>query len=876
MKKTMHGWRSLATAVACGALAACGGGGGGGQDASGNAAFNAPPVLSGTPPTQARVGEEYTFDPVASDPDGDVLTFRIANRPAWATFSPTTGRLRGTPGAGVQPTYPDIEISVTDGQHVVALPAFKLDVEIPPPPNTPPSIGGTPPASVVAGNTYSFTPEASDPDAQALFFSVTNLPAWAQFDTVTGRMSGTPSAAQVGIYTDIGISVSDGEAETMLAAFDVEVTSGTTPGPTNRAPTIAGTPPAAVTAGQAYSFRPTASDPDGQALTFSISGKPSWAVFDVATGELRGTPGAAAVGQTGDIVIRVTDGAASDSLPAFRITVLAANNPPQISGTPATRVTAGQSYDFRPTASDPDGNTLSFAIVNKPAWASFSTTTGRLTGTPVATDVKTYSNVSITVSDGAAQATLAPFSIQVVAANVDPTISGTPATSVTAGQSYSFTPSATDPDAGQTLTYSITGKPAWATFSTSTGRLSGTPGGGSVGSHAGITISVSDGTAAASLPAFAIEVLNAPPTIAGSPPATVTAGQPYTFAPSAGNPDGGQTLTYAVSGKPTWANFSTTTGQLTGTPSAAQVGTYPGILISVSDGRDSAVLPAFAIEVLSVPNVAPQITGTPATSVTAGQAYSFTPTATDPDAGQTLTFSIAGKPRWATFSTATGRLSGTPASTDVGTYAGIVISVSDGRDSDSLPAFAITVAAPPNAAPRISGTPPTTVTAGQAYSFTPTATDADAGQTLTFSIAGKPAWASFSTTTGRLSGTPDSTYVGTSAPITITVSDGTASASLPAFTITVAAPPTTGSATLSWTAPTLNEDGSPLTNLQGYRIYYGTSSSNLSQVLEIPDGGIRSAVVEDLAPATWYFALKAYNTSGVESSFSNVASKTIQ
>jgi hypothetical protein len=146
---------------------------------------------------------------------------------------------------------------------------------------------------------------------------------------------------------------------------------------------------------------------------------------------------------------------------------------------------------------------------------------------------------------------------------------------------------------------------------------------------------------------------------------------------------------------------------------------------------------------------------------------------------------------------------------------------------------------------------------------------------MTFSITGKPAWANFSTTTGRLSGTPGSTSVGTHGPIVITVSDGTASATLPAFSITVTAPQT-GSATLSWTAPTLNEDGSPLTDLRGYRIYYGTSSSNLSQVLEIPGGTITSAVVEDLTPATWYFALKAYNASGVESSYSNVASKTIQ
>lgn len=101
-----------------------------------------------------------------------------------------------------------------------------------------------------------------------------------------------------------------------------------TPSPTppaNRAPTITGTPPASVTAGQAYSFQPTASDPDGQALTFSITGKPAWAAFDAATGRLSGTPAPTDAGMTPGIVISVSDGQASASLPPFSISVIVAS-----------------------------------------------------------------------------------------------------------------------------------------------------------------------------------------------------------------------------------------------------------------------------------------------------------------------------------------------------------------------------------------------------------------------------------------------------------------------------------------------------------------------------------------------------------------------
>jgi hypothetical protein len=177
----------------------------------------------------------------------------------------------------------------------------------------------------------------------------------------------------------------------------------------------------------------------------------------------------------------------------------------------------------------------------------------------------------------------------------------------------------------------------------------------------------------------------------------------------------------------------------------------------------------------------------------------------------------------------------------------------------------------PNQAPTIAGTPTAQVLVGVSYSFQPTANDAD-GNTLTFSISGKPSWATFSTSTGLLSGTPAAGDVGTTSNIVITVSDGTTQTSLAAFSVTVVAV-ATGSATLSWTPPTQNTDGSPL-DLAGYRVYWGTNRNNLSNSAAV-DKGLATYVVTDLTPATWYFAVTALSSSGVESSRSNVASKTL-
>lgn len=283
-------------------------------------------------------------------------------------------------------------------------------------------------------------------------------------------------------------------------------------------------------------------------------------------------------------------------------------------------------------------------------------------------------------------------------------------------------------------------------------------------------------------------------------------------------------------------------------------------------------------------NTAPVISGTPATSVQATTAYSFTPTASDAQ-NNTLRFYISNKPAWASFSSSTGRLTGTPASTQAGTYSNIAIRVTDGYLTAALPSFSVTVTAaatatPVNTAPVISGAPPTSVTAGSAYAFAPKASDAD-GNMLAFSVSNKPAWAVFSTASGSLTGNPTSTQAGSYSGIAISVSDGTVAAALPAFGITVTAPaptpaPATGNATLSWSPPSQNTDGSALTNLTGFKVHHGTSAGSLNDVVQIQGAASTNYTFSQLASGTHYFAVSAYTSSGVESALSPVGSKIIQ
>ncbi|WP_127346661.1 Ig-like domain-containing protein [Pseudidiomarina mangrovi] len=284
-----------------------------------------------------------------------------------------------------------------------------------------------------------------------------------------------------------------------------------------------------------------------------------------------------------------------DELFVFRF-----NSEPVISGTPRLTVLQDQAYSFTPTVTDPDPQPqLTFSITNKPSWAAFDTSNGSLTGTPGNADVGEYTAITISVSDGQYSSTLAAFNLTVLNVNDAPTITGTPATSVLQDALYSFTPQATDIDVGAQLSFSISNKPSWASFDSTTGRLSGTPRNADVGDYSAIGISVSDGELSAALPPFAIQVVNVndAPVITGEPPTIAMTRVAYSYIVQANDIDADDQLTFYAENLPEWLTLNSFSGLLQGTPSDAQAGEYIGIVVGVSDGELSAELPAFSINV---------------------------------------------------------------------------------------------------------------------------------------------------------------------------------------------------------------------------------------------------------------------------------------
>jgi hypothetical protein len=174
-----------------------------------------------------------------------------------------------------------------------------------------------------------------------------------------------------------------------------------------------------------------------------------------------------------------------------------------------------------------------------------------------------------------------------------------------------------------------------------------------------------------------------------------------------------------------------------------------------------------------------------------------------------------------------------------------------------------------NHAPTISGVPAPGITSGQAYSFVPTAADAD-HDALQFSISSKPSWATFDVTTGKLYGVPGSASLGSYEEIEISVSDGKVVTKLPQFAIVVSpAAATTRSVHVTWQAPTLNTDGSALTDLKGYRIVYGTQPGVYTNSVPVNGTGLVDYTIENLQTGKkYYVSMVAVNAAGAESDYS--------
>ncbi len=253
----------------------------------------------------------------------------------------------------------------------------------------------------------------------------------------------------------------------------------------NRAPTL--TQPANQTSaeGSAVSLALTASDPDGNALTYSATGLPGGLAINATSGLICGTPTFTSAG-TYSVAATVSDGSLSQSR-TFSWTITNTNRAPSLTQ-PANQTGAtGTAASLSLTASDPDGTAVTFTATGLPPGLAINATSGVISGTP--TQAGTYS-VTATATDGSLSQSRT-FAWTITSGNRPPVVAQPADQTTAADTDVTLQISASDPD-GTAVAYQATGLPPALTINASTGLISGRVIASSAGVHS-VTVTVSDG-----------------------------------------------------------------------------------------------------------------------------------------------------------------------------------------------------------------------------------------------------------------------------------------------------------------------------------------------------------------------------------------------
>jgi len=333
---------------------------------------NTAPVITSTPVLQASIGEPWSYLIEAEDAEGHALSYALVSGPAGLSLAADAGYARWTPTAiGTA----SVEVRVTDERGASTTQSFQIQVTSTP--NRAPVFDSVPQGIAYVGETWTYAVQISDPDGDTVQLALNAAPSALVFEPTQRVLRYTPSAQDIGTQF-IELEANDGRGGNSQQRIQLPVVQVV---PGSQAPSLSGSPVTSAMVGITYSYQPTASDPDGDSLLFSLSTSPAGAQIDPASGALTWTPRVAQLGAQ-DFVLRVDDGRGGWATQSFSVDVQPNNNAtPVITSLPGTQGKSGREYRYNVIASDADGDALSYSLSDAPAGMQISSD-GRITWTP--------------------------------------------------------------------------------------------------------------------------------------------------------------------------------------------------------------------------------------------------------------------------------------------------------------------------------------------------------------------------------------------------------------------------------------------------------------------------------------------------------------
>jgi len=674
------------------------------------------------------------------------------------------------------------------------------------------------------------------------------------YNGATITINGTPTVPVA--TTNYTISFTDASGLTANASFSLTVNSNQTPLTATSAVTGNKILTQGVSAGVGGFATVTASG-GSSPLTYSVSPTlPTGLTFNTSTGYISGTPTVALSNTT--FTVTVTDKSASPKIAntTFNMSV-SANIPAATLAVPTTILTQNIVFTaFAPVTGSGGTAPLRYDVSpTLPSGLTFSTSTGIISGTPSASVAA--ANYNVTVTDSLQQYDSKSFNL---------TVKSIPALSyVQTAPSYSlyrsvavapFTP-ITANGGYNTVTYSITPTPpSGLTFSTSTGLISGTP--SVTSSTATYVVNLTDQASQTSSGTFSLAVLSIPLSVAQQVPSTLftknVTGSGFTPVTASG---GYSPYTYGVSPSlPSGLTFNTSTGYVSGTSTVASNAT--SYLVTVTDSAAQSGTSSFSLTVLQPAAIVLTKSVNSLTLVQDVAVTAFTPVSATGGYGN-LTYTIS--PTLTTgliINASTGQITGKPTTYSVNTTT-YTISVADQAAQISSSTFNMNVLTPPFSV--VSSVPSTDLVTGVTVTaFTPVTASGGAtpySYSLNTSLS---AGLSFSTSTGRVSGTPT---VGNTSNYIVTITDTVGQSGTGSFVLNIATPPalvlTTAIPTTTLVKSVDTANFIPVTASGGY------GSISLSIYPPLPGGLSFSAIGKISGVSTQTSAQTSYTVKGIDS-----------
>lgn len=659
---------------------------------------NLPPVFNDIGDKIVNEAEPLTFAVSAENTDGDALTYSANNLPIGAVFDASTKTFSWTPNYNQAGIYAEVHFEVTDGKATDSKDVTITVNNV----KTPPELAPIGSRIVRESRLLTFKVSADDPDSNELTFSASNLPEGATFDASTKTFRWWPTYFQAKVYAGIHFEVSDGE----LSDYeDITITVQNV----NRPPIISPIQDKTVNPGNLLTLTVTTTDPDiDDQLLLSATNLPSGAIFvdqGNGTGIFNWTPASNTAGFYPGVIFTVSDGELAASR-QINITVIQNSTTPVLGNINPVNIDAGQNLTFTISATDADGNSLTFSASNLPSGASLTNSGNNaavFSWIPTSAQIGVYTvEFKVTDTNGLSDTKSVTITVNAVDTNQAPSLNTIGNKVVEVNKLLSFVISATDPD-NDPLTFSASNLPQGATFNSASGTFSWRPNYNQAGIYPIVHFEVSDGVLSDSediiiaVTLWSVEAYKRPQklTLEEIGDKEIDEGQQLTFSVSALAPDIFTRVYLTASNLPAGATFTDNkdgTGTFDWTPDYNQAGTYTEVHFEASDNT----LTKYEDITITVNNVnqSPKINPINAKKVKVGELLTFTITAVDLD-NDRLTYTMSGLPIGGTndpvLDPNTGIFAWKADAAQAGIYYNIYFTVDDGRGGWDFQSITITV-----------------------------------------------------------------------------------------------------------------------------------------------------------------------------------------